>query len=155
MSLFGKSFEEQVTDAVNKVRASVAGLESLTASVSGKVVTLEGEAADMGVKTRAMEEVGKLVETENTINRLHARGAAPPPPAAAATPTAAEPSVEPAAAQAEPERIHEVVAGETLGKIAQHYYGKASLYPKIFEANRDVLSDPDKIKVGQRLRVPE
>ncbi len=49
---------------------------------------------------------------------------------------------------------HEVKKGETLSKIARHYYGDASLYPKIFEANQDVLKDPDKIQIGQRLRIP-
>jgi nucleoid-associated protein YgaU len=49
---------------------------------------------------------------------------------------------------------HEVAAGETLSKIAQKYYGDASLYTTIFEANKDVLKDPDKIRVGQKLRIP-
>jgi nucleoid-associated protein YgaU len=49
---------------------------------------------------------------------------------------------------------HEVVKGDTLSKIAENYYGDASLYPQIFEANKDVLSDPDKIRVGQKLRIP-
>ena len=51
-------------------------------------------------------------------------------------------------------QTHLVQAGDTLSKLAQKYYGDASLYPKIFEANRDVLSDPNKIKVGQKLRIP-
>ena len=49
---------------------------------------------------------------------------------------------------------HEVKSGETLSKIAQHYYGDASLYPKIFEANKDTLKDPNMIRVGQKLRIP-
>jgi len=49
---------------------------------------------------------------------------------------------------------HEVKKGETLSKIAQQYYGDASLYPKIFEANRDVLKDPNLIRIGQKLRIP-
>jgi nucleoid-associated protein YgaU len=49
---------------------------------------------------------------------------------------------------------HVVQKGETLSKIAQHYYGDASLYPKIFEANRDVLKDPNLIRIGQKLRIP-
>ena len=49
---------------------------------------------------------------------------------------------------------HVVSKGDTLSKIAQQYYGDATLYPKIFEANRDILQDPDKIKVGQKLRIP-
>jgi nucleoid-associated protein YgaU len=48
---------------------------------------------------------------------------------------------------------HEVKKGETLWKIAQEHYGDGSLYP-IFEANRDVLKDPNLIKVGQKLRIP-
>ena len=52
------------------------------------------------------------------------------------------------------EQWHEVVKGESLWKIAERYYGDGSLYPKIFEANRELLKDPDKIKIGQRLRIP-
>jgi nucleoid-associated protein YgaU len=49
---------------------------------------------------------------------------------------------------------HEVKSGETLSKIAEQYYGDGSLYTKIFEANKDVLKDPNLIKVGQKLRIP-
>jgi nucleoid-associated protein YgaU len=49
---------------------------------------------------------------------------------------------------------HVVVKGDTLSRIAQQYYGDAALYPKIFEANRDVLKDPNKISIGQKLRIP-
>jgi nucleoid-associated protein YgaU len=49
---------------------------------------------------------------------------------------------------------HEVKKGETLSKIAQQYYGDPSLYPKIFDANKDILKNPDLIKVGQKLRIP-
>jgi nucleoid-associated protein YgaU len=52
------------------------------------------------------------------------------------------------------EQWHEVAKGESLWKIAERYYGDGSLYPKIFEANKDVLKDPNKIRVGQRLRIP-
>jgi nucleoid-associated protein YgaU len=52
-------------------------------------------------------------------------------------------------------RIHEVVAGDTLSKIAKQVYGDASKYPKIFEANRDQLNDPNLIKPGQKLKIPE
>jgi nucleoid-associated protein YgaU len=53
------------------------------------------------------------------------------------------------------ERYHMVAAGDTLGHIAQKYYGQASQYMKIFEANRDVLDDPNLIKVGQKLKIPD
>jgi nucleoid-associated protein YgaU len=47
-----------------------------------------------------------------------------------------------------------VKQGDTLSKLAEEFYGDKMLYPKIFEANEDVLQDPNKIKPGQRLRIP-
>jgi nucleoid-associated protein YgaU len=47
-----------------------------------------------------------------------------------------------------------VKAGDTLSKIAKELLGSASAYPQIFEANRDQLSDPDKIRPGQVLKIP-
>ena len=55
----------------------------------------------------------------------------------------------------EPEaKFHTVVSGDTLSKIAKTYYGNAMKYPQIFEANKPMLTDPDKIYPGQVLRVP-
>ena len=54
-----------------------------------------------------------------------------------------------------PAKIHEVVSGDTLSKIAKSYYGDAGKYMKIFEANKDQLKDPDKVNVGQKLKIPE
>ena len=51
-------------------------------------------------------------------------------------------------------KTYTVVSGDTLSKIAQKYYGDPALYTKIFEANRDVLRDPNKIMPGQKLRIP-
>lgn len=53
-----------------------------------------------------------------------------------------------------PQRTHTVKGGDTLWKIAQAYYGNGGQFPKIFDANRDKLSNPDKINVGQVLTVP-
>ena len=47
-----------------------------------------------------------------------------------------------------------VKSGDTLSKIAKHYYGDANRYSAIFEANKPMLSDPDKIYPGQTLRIP-
>jgi nucleoid-associated protein YgaU len=52
------------------------------------------------------------------------------------------------------EQSYTVKAGDTLSKIAKHFLGDANSYPAIFEANRDQLSDPDKIKPGQVLKIP-
>jgi LysM repeat protein len=52
-------------------------------------------------------------------------------------------------------RTHKVQPGDTLSKIAKQFYGDANKYMKIFEANKDQLSDPNMIKVGQVLKVPD
>jgi nucleoid-associated protein YgaU len=49
---------------------------------------------------------------------------------------------------------HVVQKGETLSKISKKYYGDPNLYMKIFDANKDILKNPDLIKVGQKLRIP-
>ncbi len=51
-------------------------------------------------------------------------------------------------------KIYEVVSGDSLSKIAKREYGNASEWKRIFEANQDVLKDPDKIFPGQKLRIP-
>jgi LysM repeat protein len=51
-------------------------------------------------------------------------------------------------------RMYTVKAGDTLSKISKEVYGSPNEYTKIFNANRDQLSDPDKIKVGQELKIP-
>ncbi len=60
------------------------------------------------------------------------------------------------AAAAEPESTYRTVkAGDTLSKIAQEAYGNANTYMKIFEANKPMLKDPNKIYPGQVLRIPK
>ena len=60
----------------------------------------------------------------------------------------------PAPAAKPAERTHTVQAGDTLSKIAKQYLGNANAYNEIFQLNRDQLSDPDKIKPGQVLKLP-
>ena len=61
----------------------------------------------------------------------------------------------PAAVAAPPvARTYTVKAGDTLGAIAKEHLGSAGAYMKIFELNKDQLTDPDKIKPGQILRLP-
>ena len=51
-------------------------------------------------------------------------------------------------------QYHDVVSGDTLSAISKKYYGDANKYMKIFEANKPMLSDPNKIYPGQKLRIP-
>ena len=63
-------------------------------------------------------------------------------------PSGAQGTSEPAAA------LYTVKKGDTLSAIAKTYYKDASKYPRIFEANRPMLGDPNKIYPGQVLRIP-
>lgn len=160
MGLFGKSLEEKTAEAVKALRGSIGGLKSLDAVVEGKTVTLTGEADSIEAKGKAMAEFNKMVETENTINKIVLAKApvpAAPAPAAGAVVSGGVPAPSAAPAPAAPaaEKVHVVEKGDTLSAIAKKYYGKAGAYMKIFEANRDVLTDPDKIKPGQKLRIPD
>ena len=150
MGLFGKSFEEKVQSVLEKVRGQFPGSQ-INAQAGDEVVTLTGRAADVETKTQIMAAFNAAVETKNTINQIQVDK--PTPQAAGASPfhqpignlgttTASEP------------RFHNVVAGDTLSGLAKKYYGDASKYNRIFEANRDQLSDPDRIRVGQKLKIP-
>jgi nucleoid-associated protein YgaU len=58
------------------------------------------------------------------------------------------------ASPAQQQRTYTVKAGDSLSKIAKEFYGNANDYNRIFEANRDVLNDPNKISPGQTLKIP-
>ena len=137
---FGKSFEDQVQEAIYSVGATTPGISGLHAEVRGKVITLTGKAESRDAANLAMQKVDQAVKADNIVNSIE---------------VAKAPEPEPAPAPVVDERVYEVVAGDNLGAIAQKYYGKASEYMKIFEANRDILDNPDLIKVGQKLKIPE
>jgi nucleoid-associated protein YgaU len=142
--LFGKSFEDKVNEAITEIKAMDLGVRHLGAQVNDKVVTLTGEAPSRDVATTAMQKLDELVSPDNIINTIKVDKPAPEPE------VLVEAEVEPPT-----ERYHMVAAGDTLGHISQKYYGKAGAYMKIFEANRDILDDPNLIKVGQKLKIPE
>jgi len=52
-------------------------------------------------------------------------------------------------------RTYTVQPGDSLSKISKQFYGDANKYMKIFEANKDKLSDPDKVRAGQELVIPQ
>jgi len=64
------------------------------------------------------------------------------------------PAAAPAAAAAKPAETYTVKAGDSLSKIAKEHLGNANAYMAIFNANRDILTDPDKIKPGMVLKLP-
>lgn len=143
---FGKSFENKVDDAVSEMKAMNLGVKDLGAQVRGKVVTLTGEAPSREIATMAMQKLDEMVSPDNIVNAIKIdKPAAAPAPVPAADVDTDTPT----------ERYHMVAAGDTLGHISQKYYGKAGEYMRIFEANRDILDDPNLIKVGQKLKIPD
>jgi cell pole-organizing protein PopZ len=129
---------------------------------------------------RLLEQVGiRLQNLHVQDNKLFVRGEAPSPEAknkfwnqvklidpsyadltADITVSAAAQAQAQAASTAEAPReapkttTYTVQKGDTLSKISKQAYGDAGQYMKIFSANRDQLSDPDKIQVGQVLKIP-
>jgi nucleoid-associated protein YgaU len=81
--------------------------------------------------------------SQEIVADIQATNKAPAGQAAAAKPTAVR------------EMTYTVKAGDTLSKIAKEHLGNANAYMDIFNANRDQLSDPDKIKPGQVLKIPQ
>jgi len=91
----------------------------------------------------------------NYVKDLNAQITVRPQQAAAPIPNVAPVSGGPADAKPVAEiQTYTVVKGDTLSKIAKAYYGNANEYMRIFEANRDQLKDPDKIQIGQILKIP-
>lgn len=98
----------------------------------------------------------KLNSLQSRIDSLLAKNSGS---GSAASPSAGNAAYLKSLAPLEKERKNEtrwvtVIPGDTLFLIAQRAYNDGSLYPKIFEANPQVLTNPDLITVGQRLRVP-
>ncbi len=130
--LFGKG-----DDAAEKIRqhieASNPGIEGLKVSFEDGVASLSGSAAS----TEAMEKAVLMAGNVEGVSEVKVAGM----------------SVPPAAAEAKVE-YYIIQKGDTLSKIAKQYYGNAQDYPKIFEANREVIKDADLIFPGQKIRIP-
>ena len=150
MGLFGKSFEEKVQGAIERVRGQFPGSQINARVDQGEMVTLTGHTRDIETKGQIMSAFNAAVETKNTINQITIEQ--PMPNAAGTTFSSSVPPL--GTTSASEHRTHDVASGDTLSALARRYYGDASKYNRIFEANRDQLSDPDKIQVGQRLKIP-
>ena len=138
--MFGKDFEEKVGDALKEIEVTTPGVSDLGAEIHDETVKLTGTATSREAADAVMARFDKEVKTDNIINAIKVEEPAPPEP---------EPAPEPEA------RVYTVQPGDSLGAIAQEYYGRASDYMKIYEANRDILDSPDLIKPGQELKIPE
>jgi nucleoid-associated protein YgaU len=131
---------EQISSAIAKL--DIDG-EQVTVNVDGSVATLTGSAPSQEALEKMVLCAGNQYGIEKVDCQLQL--------------AAQEESATPAAAAADTgaaSAFYTVKSGDTLGKIAQEHYGSASKYTVIFEANKPMLSDPDKIYPGQQLRIP-
>jgi nucleoid-associated protein YgaU len=112
------------------------GIKNIEVEFDDGVATICGDCVNQATKDNAVLMVGNIKGVEKVI---------------------ADDLRVPAPKEEEPEEkseIYEIVSGDTLGGIAKKFYGKAGLYMKIFEANRDIIDDPNKIYPGQKIKIP-
>ncbi|WP_374077249.1 peptidoglycan-binding protein LysM [Bdellovibrio bacteriovorus] len=128
--LFGTEAKANV-DAIKKyIQAQGLSTEGLEFSVEGDKVKVSGKVADQETKEKIILCCGNVQGVESVEDNI----------------TVTKPADE--------SQYHTVVSGDTLSKISQRYYGDAKKYNVIFDANRPMLSNPDKIYPGQKLRIP-
>ena len=121
-------------------------------------ITVSGEIANESDRQKILDTLAAAPGI-STVQDNMAVAAPAPEPAAEEPPAAPEPE---AASEEAPEvaeegatRTYTVQSGDTLWKISQELYGNGSKYMKIFEANTDLLENPDRIFPGQELVIPE
>lgn len=125
------------------------GLKDLTVEFDDGVATLCGSCNNQQTREQAILIAGNVKGVEKVVADKLVAPAAPAPKAGAKASPAA------AAEPATQDEFYEIKSGDTLGKIAKQFYGSASKYMKIFEANRDIIDNPDRIYPGQKIRIPK
>ena len=121
---------EQLKEHVAKVGL---GNPNVQTTVDGDKVTVTGEVASQEEKEKILLALGNIAGVASVDDQIKVTD---PAPIVAA-------------------RFVVVKKGDTLSAISLAVYGNANLYNKIFEANKPMLSSPDKIYPGQTLRIPE
>ena len=118
------------------------GLRLQNVNMEGDKLLIRASAPSPDLKNRVWDQI-KLVDPSfsDLIADIQA------PAAAAAAAAAGAPAI-PAA------RTYTVQPGDSLSKISKQFYGDSNMYMKIFDANKDKLADPDKIKAGMDLLIP-
>jgi len=131
----GKKLFHREEEASEKIAAYIEednpGVDNLKVEVKDGVASLSGQAQSAEALEKAVLMAGNI----EGIGEVKFDNLAAP---------AAEVKIE----------YYEIVSGDTLSAIAKKFYGNGNLYMRIFEANREVIKDPDKIYVGQKIRIP-
>ena len=138
--LFGGKAGNEAEEIKKEIeRALGSNISGLGVRFDNGRVTLQGTAKSMAAKEKAALIAGNVQGVSNVnSDGISVDGAQA---AGAATSTGAS-------------SYYTIQSGDTLSKIAKEKYGDANAYNKIFEANREVIGDPDKIYPGQQIRIP-
>ncbi len=147
MSLFdfakemGRKIFDTDAEAADNIREhlniKLSGVKNLEVEFDDGVATLTGECANEATRSSAILITGNCKGVEKVV---------------ADNLTFPEPKKE---EEKEDVEIYEIVSGDTLGGIAKRFYGKAALYTRIHEANKELIPDPNKIYPGQKIKIPK
>lgn len=150
----GRRLFNKDEDAAEKIKDHIEqfnpGIENLEVKYENGIVELCGECISSEAREKAILMAGNtkgVIDVYATDLSVKATAEQAAPSTQTATTSAAAP------VQAKVE-YYVIESGDTLSKIAKRYYGNAMDYPRIFEANREIIHDPDKIFVGQKIRIP-
>jgi LysM repeat protein len=132
------SDEEAAENIQKHIEANNPGVDPLQVAYDDGQVTLTGKATDVAAKEKTILMAGNVKDVE----KVNADALEVPPPA-------------PEAPQPPRVQYYTIERGDTLSGIAKTFYDNAMKYPAIFEANREVIEDPDKIYPGQKIRIPD
>lgn len=136
--LFNK--DEEAADKIKElIEANNPGVSNLDVGFEDGIVSLSGDCVNTAAREKCVLMAGNV---QGVVDVYATNMSVPAPVEAVEAP--AEEKVE----------YYVIQSGDTLGKLAKKYYGKAMDYPRIFEANKEVIEDPDKIYVGQKIRIP-
>ena len=126
------------------IEANNPGVKPLTVDYDGGVVTMRGYAKTAEAKEKVILMAGNVEGVESVnADGIDVEEAIP-----AATDTGGFSGVLPGT------QYYTIQKGDTLYAVAKEFYGNGMKYPEIFEANREVIEDPDKIYPGQKIRIP-
>ncbi|MEW8663271.1 MAG: peptidoglycan-binding protein LysM [Candidatus Thiodiazotropha sp.] len=128
--LFGRD-DDPAEKIKQQIEADNPGIKDLDVGFEDGKVVLSGNAES----AEALEKTVLIAGNVQGVSEVTVDGVSAPPQ---------ESKVE----------YYTIESGDTLSAIAKRFLGKASDYPKIFEANREVIKDPNLIYPGQKIRIP-
>jgi nucleoid-associated protein YgaU len=139
--IFGSGDDDAAAKIQSNIEANNPGVDGLAVTYEDGTACLSGSCSSREAKEKAILMAGNM----SGVSAVDADGI-----------TIVQAEAEAAVAEAAEEEplFYTIESGDTLGKLAAKFLGDAKRYPEIFEANREVIVDPDKIFVGQVIRIP-